>query len=396
MNRTMLIATVAIAALIYVAISAVVPSSARPVLHETPVAVNFLPSSLRDGAHEPAETSAPTSIPTTASPTEPPLPSDTPTPPASPTPILEATDPAPAVGEWGSRAPLLEPNSEMAVAQLGDTIYVIGGYPSTRVTVNTVQAYDSASDSWSLTTPLPTVINHPMAVGVGGLVYSIGGQTAASGSGPFIDEVWAYDPADESWSARAPMPTIRSSGVTVVISAKIYVAGGRPPHGSDFAVYDTVADEWETLSDLPTARNHIAAAAIRGKIYVVGGRFGAGFRSELTNVLEMYDPLTREWSTMAPMPTVRSGHNGIAAYGCFHVFGGEGNSNPSGLFDNHEVYDPRTDEWTELAPMPTPVHGVTGMALVDGWIHLPGGGITDGGSSGSTIHQVYRPVMRCE
>ncbi len=40
--------------------------------------------------------------------------------------------------EWGKRAALIEPNSEMAVAYLDGKIYVVGGYPSTRVSVDTV------------------------------------------------------------------------------------------------------------------------------------------------------------------------------------------------------------------------------------------------------------------
>ena len=55
--------------------------------------------------------------------------------------------------EWGQRAALVESNSEMAVAPLDGKIYIVGGYPSTRITVNTVQVYDIKSDSWSLTTP---------------------------------------------------------------------------------------------------------------------------------------------------------------------------------------------------------------------------------------------------
>jgi len=42
------------------------------------------------------------------------------------------------------------------------------------------------------------------------------------------------------------------------------------------------------------------------------------------------------------------------------------------------------------------VHGVTGAAYVDGWIHLPGGGMMRGGSSGSTIHQAFRADVDCE
>lgn len=40
---------------------------------------------------------------------------------------------------WRSFAPLLSSNSEFAVAQLGNQIYVVGGYPSTRVYEATVQ-----------------------------------------------------------------------------------------------------------------------------------------------------------------------------------------------------------------------------------------------------------------
>jgi hypothetical protein len=81
--------------------------------------------------------------------------------------------------EWGSRAGLAEANSEMAVAELDGRIYIVGGYPSDRVSVATVQVYDIAKDSWSLTTPYPMPINHASAVGIDGLLYVIGGQTNA-------------------------------------------------------------------------------------------------------------------------------------------------------------------------------------------------------------------------
>ena len=38
--------------------------------------------------------------------------------------------------------------------------------------------------------------------------------------------------------------------------------------------------------------------------------------------------------------------------------------------------------------MPIPVHSVTRMVFVKGLIHLTGGGTTQGGSSGTTLHQV--------
>ena len=87
----------------------------------------------------------------------------------------------------------------------------------------------------------------------------------------------------------------------------------------------------------------VAAGAAAAR--VAGGRFGAGFRSEATELLEMYDPKIGSWVSLAPMPTPRSGVNGIAVRGCFHVWGGEGewNNAPPRVFPEHEVYDPRTN-----------------------------------------------------
>lgn len=301
---------------------------------------------------------------------------------------------------WVERAPLLAPNSETAVAELDGRIYVIGGYPSTRVYVDTMQIYDSRTDSWEYGPPVPQPLHHTMAAAVGGILYVIGGEISATGvanQGIYIGNVYAYDPASASRTEKAPMPTGRSAGATAVVDGKIYVAGGRPPRGHDFAVYDPTADTWTVLPDLPTQRNHLAAAALGGKVYVAGGRFGGGVGSEMTAVVEAYDPASGRWTTAASMPSPRAGTNGIAARGCLYVWGGEGNdAGPRGLFAENEVYDPATDTWQALEPLPTPVHGVTGAAYLDGRIHLPGGGVAIGGNSGSTLHQAFRADVSCE
>jgi N-acetylneuraminic acid mutarotase len=128
-------------------------------------------------------------------------------------------------------------------------------------------------------------------------------------------------------------------------------------------VYDALTDRWDYTTPLPQPMHHTVAATVGGQLYVMGG--------EISN-------------------------NGIAARGCFYVFGGEGNdADLRGVFDRSEVYDPRTDSWQSLEAIPTPVHGVTGAALLNGLIHLPSGGTTRGGSSGSIIHQMFRAVVDC-
>ncbi len=297
-------------------------------------------------------------------------------------------------GEWGFRAGLLVANSEFALAEANGKIYVMGGYPASRVTSSTVQVYDIATDTWKLGPELPQPNNHGMAASVNGKVYLLGGQFTDDQQGATaVDVVLELDPAKGSWVQKARMPTARSGGVAVVLDGKIYVAGGRVPRGSDFAAYDPATDTWETLPNLPSQRNHISGAAINGRVHIVGGRLGNGLSPIKSDANEAFDPRARIWTTAAPMLRGRSGMNGVMARGCFHVWGGEA---PTGMTPDHDYYDPRTDKWSSLADMPIPIHGVVGSAFVDGYIWATGGGTAVGGASGSLYNQIYRPAVSCE
>jgi N-acetylneuraminic acid mutarotase len=288
---------------------------------------------------------------------------------------------------WGERAPMLLPRSEASVAELNGKIYVIGGYPGTRLTSDSVQVYDPRADSWELGPPLPMPLHHTMAAVVNGRLYVIGGEAGnPTGSESIYQRgLLVLDEQLGAWVPRAPMPTARSGGGSGVIDGKIYVAGGRPPQGNDFAVYDPAADAWTTLPGLPTQRNHLGVGAIGGRIYVAGGRFGAGVGSEMTDVLEIYDPASGAWSTGAPMLAPRAGVVSTVANGCLYLIGGEGNdTDPRGIFDRVERYDPGTDSWSSLPPLPTPMHGITGAAFLDGLIYVPGGA-TRRGVSGQDV-----------
>jgi N-acetylneuraminic acid mutarotase len=239
---------------------------------------------------------------------------------------------------------MLQARSESAVVDLDGRMYVMGGYPGDRIPSDAVQVWDSRTDQWELGPPLPMPLHHMMAATVNGKLYAIGGEFGGAGSGlpdVYLDGVYELHPQVGEWVPRASMPTARSAGGTAVIGGKIYVAGGRPPRGSDFAVYDPTADAWQVLPELPTQRNHLAVAAIDGRVYVAGGRFGAGFDSEKTAALEIYDPTSNQWTSGAPLPMPRGGVAGVEANGCLFVIGGEGNyADPRGGFNENEAYDP--------------------------------------------------------
>ena len=92
------------------------------------------------------------------------------TPTAPTAPVLPTVPPSPAQqidgGQWSQRAPLIEANSELALAEVNGKIYLLGGYPANRQTARSVQVYDIAGGSWQLGPPLPQPNNHGMAAGV--------------------------------------------------------------------------------------------------------------------------------------------------------------------------------------------------------------------------------------
>jgi N-acetylneuraminic acid mutarotase len=316
--------------------------------------------------------------------------------------IASAAAPALAQGTWSERAVMLVPRSETAIAQVGDTIYVLGGYGGDRQNSNVVQVYDAGTDTWSYGPPLPMPIHHAMAAVVGDRLFLIGGEVGGTGTpvdpSTFADTVFELDRDNNAWQLRAAMPFPRSGGAVGVVDGKVYVAGGRPPHGHEFAVYDPAADTWSVLPDLPTQRNHLAAGVIDGQLYVVGGRFGGGVGSEMTPTVEVYNPATNEWRAGTPLPEPRAGLTGNVVNGCLYAIGGEGNdADPRGIFELNEVYNPRTDTWTRQAPLPLPIHGLNGVPVLDGNLYIAGGATRRGvsGDDVSTRLQVFQPDLVC-
>jgi hypothetical protein len=102
---------------------------------------------------------------------------------------------------------------------------------------------------------------------------SCGDGTAPSRSpnGDELPTATSLAAASNTWTAKAPMPT-RGRGWWV-INRKFYVAGGRGGNNQDsnkLDVYDPVTNTWRTLASMPTARAGVAAAVVAGKLYVLG------------------------------------------------------------------------------------------------------------------------------
>ncbi|GAG26877.1 unnamed protein product, partial [marine sediment metagenome] len=86
-----------------------------------------------------------------------------------------------------------------------------------------------------------------------------------------------YDPATDTWTTKAPMPTKRATLGASAVNGIIYVIGGVSGFTvfSTVEAYDPATDTWTTKADMPTRRCFHPTSAINGKIYAIGGALGS-------------------------------------------------------------------------------------------------------------------------
>ena len=116
-------------------------------------------------------------------------------------------------------------------------------------------------------------------------------------------------------------------------------------------VYDPSTNSWTTLAPMPSVRSYPAVAVANGRIYVMGGAFRGSptIPTVWLDVVEEYDPSTNTWATRTPMPTPRMGHGAVTHDGRVYVIGGWNGV----LLNTCEEYNPLSDTWTTKASMPT-------------------------------------------
>jgi N-acetylneuraminic acid mutarotase len=115
----------------------------------------------------------------------------------------------------------------------------------------------------------------------------------------------------------------------------------------------TSGAEWVQRASLPAARNHVGGAALNGKIYAVGGQTGQDNASVFKSDVWSYDPSTNKWTTVASLINQPRSHIANATFvqnGKILTLGGEGPGRVA--LNNVEQYDPSTNKWTSLKPLP--------------------------------------------
>jgi hypothetical protein len=160
-------------------------------------------------------------------------------------------------------------------------IYAIGGIDSDgNRLLNSVERYDSSSDSWQNVASLPVGTHGASAVSDdAGHLFVFGGATTAS-SLQITSNVFRYTIATNQWSSAAPLlVAVEDSAAVVASDGHIYVIGGKTTGGATAIVqeYDPAADTWSINTELPAALHSTTASVDDlGRIVVIGGTNDTG------------------------------------------------------------------------------------------------------------------------
>jgi Kelch motif len=254
-----------------------------------------------------------------------------------------------------------------------DVVYTFGSSSSDDgATGGRVQAYNVATNTWSAT-PGSTRMWLPNGVGkVGSKLYFSGGYSDSRSLPTPTAEQWAFDYGRGLMIRKAPLPIYGAEGVSGVIDGKLYVLPGacsgfnypNPGYCAEeptrrFYRYDPATNTWVTRRQAPNFHRRGAAVVIGGKLYVAGGIAGVESPHTPVAALDVYDPKTDTWRTLAPMPK-----GGVAAgaglRGKFYVVVG----------GQTLAYDPLTNQWKTRAAAPSGGFGSVTRVTLDGSTYL--------------------------
>ena len=140
---------------------------------------------------------------------------------------------------------------------------------------------------WTQKANMPTVRSSFSTCVVDGKIFVIGGSLRLEMDeyGDLsLSTVEMYDPETDTWEGKANMPTVRSNVSVSVVDGKIYAIGGvktkkyQVPRGfgheskelPTVEMYDPATDTWTQKADMPTPRK-TKTCVVDGKIYAIGG-----------------------------------------------------------------------------------------------------------------------------
>jgi N-acetylneuraminic acid mutarotase len=160
---------------------------------------------------------------------------------------------------------------------------------------NDMWRYDTNTNTWTQMANFPGVARDNVFAFVVGSKAYVG--CGSINSPPYLQDIYEYDIIANTWTPRNNFPVDKAGEVYKLIGNSGYVGTGGPGAAlvNDFWKYNPVTDNWTAMAPVPTAGNgldHAAMFSVNGKGYAVTGLDGTW---TITKHAYMYDTLTNTW-----------------------------------------------------------------------------------------------------
>ena len=281
-------------------------------------------------------------------------------------------------GAWNTVTTTPQPPTRYRAGGVSDGtfVYVYGGGDSTGALLNDLWRWDPATQTWTQLANMPTGKQNIQGAYWNGKIYVPGGFTTAH-----ITENAIYDIASNTWSTGAPLPTTQT-GTNVALNNKVYNFGGNPGPQSLCRVYDIATNSWSSIASMPVATTYGRAALAGNIAYYIGGIAGA-----TTNAVHRYDIAGNSWTTVAPLQTARTSAEVMTSPDSsklYAIMGGD-SSFFTGvpLAQSVEIYNIGTNAWSYGNPV------VTKAAAPSGGL-AGGKAMVQGGVDGATYYNLVQ------
>ncbi|MCY8009682.1 DUF1668 domain-containing protein [Bacillus haynesii] len=218
----------------------------------------------------------------------------------------------PKTNEWTRKADMPTPRGGAATVTIDHKIYVMGGL-SEEGRVNTVEVYDTKTDTWDKIEDLPfdkaIRENYLYAGAIGKKIYVVG-----FGASSYYAYTYSYDLETKKWEKKEDLKFRNEvrAGDSAVVNNKLYVFGGNNYLLREVYEFDPVSDSW-TAKKGGFTQLYPSSAVYNGKILVTGSVF----------IVRMYDPNTETFSRLSvPKTDYLMAHSSVIVDDTLYIIGG--------------------------------------------------------------------------
>ena len=254
-------------------------------------------------------------------------------------------------GTWITRNSGPNPKSKMDFIIRNDSQFIVwGGEDSNRQLSNTQEIYNVNTGSWSVGTSgenFAVARAEHTSVIHGSKIYHWGGRL----NGQFLNSFAVYDVLFDIWRLEAAESggIARAAHTVNYIDNKMYVWGGEGDEGFlnslEYYNFEDEDNRWVTVTSGGTPRRGHSSVYYKNKLYFFGGESGSNQNPVVTDLLEIYDIATGEWTNGLGSGVPLVSHRALVEGDRMWVWGG---SKSTGRYSNDlYVYDFKANTWTK-------------------------------------------------